>query len=65
MVPPDRIELSASPLPMARSTPELRRQVFLGHALNLRLRTMPYRLPPCKGPLTKFISVQLVIAQII
>ena len=25
MVPPDRIELSASPLPMARSTPELRR----------------------------------------
>ncbi len=28
MVPPDRIELSTSPLPMARSTPELRRHIF-------------------------------------
>ncbi len=30
MVPPDRIELSTSPLPMARSTPELRRHIILG-----------------------------------
>ena len=29
MVPPDRIELSTSPLPRVRSTPELRRHIYV------------------------------------
>ena len=37
MVPPDRIELSTSPLPMARSTPELRR-LDLGCRMIIRPR---------------------------
>lgn len=58
MVPPNRIELSTSPLPRARSTTELRRQIGGDHAAGPQSRQQTnsnwkrYWQPQVAGPIS-------------